>query len=366
MPSVTMRQLLEAGVHFGHQTNRWNPKMKPYIFGERNGIYIIDLQKTMRKFQEACDYVRDACSQGASVLFVGTKKQSQQVIEEEALRSSMYYVTHRWLGGMLTNFMTIKKSVLRWDYLTDLRDGGGYKDLGKKEIQRLEKERMKLERNLNGIHDMNELPGVVFIIDTKKEQIAVREANKLGIPVVAIVDTNSDPQEIQFPIPGNDDAIRAIRLITSQVADSAIEGKEIYKSRMTIIERERMEKIAASKAAAAAAKAAAAQEEEMIEENKVEAAPVKKQKASRPAGKPRAAAASRTARERTGNTAETETTGETQKPKPPAGKEKPARQVKTSGKKDPDQKESSESDAPDKQAEADPDQPSADAGKEGE
>ncbi|MBN1551475.1 30S ribosomal protein S2 [bacterium] len=232
MSQITMRQLLEAGVHFGHQTKRWNPKMKPYIFGDRNGIYIIDLQKTMAKFKEASEFVRNVCSNGSSILFVGTKKQAQQAIHDAAIHSKMFYVTHRWLGGMLTNFTTIKKSVERWDYLEDLRDSGGYNDLGKKEIQRLEKERMKLERNLKGIRTMIDHPGVVFVVDTKKEHIAVREANKLGIPVVAIVDTNSDPTEVEFPIPGNDDAIRAIRLITEQLADAAIEGHEIYKKRM--------------------------------------------------------------------------------------------------------------------------------------
>jgi small subunit ribosomal protein S2 len=277
MSSVTMRQLLEAGVHFGHQTNRWNPRMKQFIFGERNGIYIIDLQKTMIKFKEACAFVRDTCAEGSTVLFVGTKKQAQQVIQEESLRAGMFFVTHRWLGGMLTNYSTIKKSVLRWDHLTELKDSGGYDDLGKKEIQRLEKERMKFERNLDGIHDMHTLPGVVFVIDTKKEHIAVKEANKLGIPVVAIVDTNSDPKEIDFPIPGNDDAIRAIRLVTSQIADAAIEGREAYKDRLSVLERERVERMAAEKAATAAAKAAAKASAEAAEA--VEAAEASKDEA---------------------------------------------------------------------------------------
>ncbi len=241
MSSVTMRQLLEAGVHFGHQTKRWNPKMKPYIYGERNGIYIINLQKSMKKFKEAYDFVRDVCSQGETVLFIGTKKQAQQVIQEESARAKMYYVTHRWLGGMLTNFATIKRSVTRWEELEAMKDSGGYRDLGKKEIQRLEKERMKLEKNLSGIRKMNRHPGVVFIVDTKKEHIAVKEANKLKIPVVAIVDTNCDPDEITFPIPGNDDAIRAIRLITSQIANAAIEGREIYKNRQPETVAENME-----------------------------------------------------------------------------------------------------------------------------
>jgi len=226
--NVTMRQLLETGVHFGHQTKRWNPKMKRYIFGERNGIYIINLQKTMQCFRNACEFIRDTCAQGETVLFVGTKKQAQQAIEEEAVRAGMYFVTHRWLGGMLTNYVTIRQSVNRWERLEELRNEGGYERLSKKEVQRLEKERLKLERNLRGIRTMENLPGAVFIVDTKKEYIAVNEARKLGIPIVAIIDTNCDPDEIDFPIPGNDDAIRAIRLITSQVAGAAIEGKEIY------------------------------------------------------------------------------------------------------------------------------------------
>ncbi len=228
MATVTMRQLLETGVHFGHQTKRWNPKMKPYIFGERSGIYIINLQKTMRCFKSAYEFVVDVCSQGSSVLFVGTKKQAQQAIEEESLRAGMYFVTHRWLGGMLTNYTTIKKSVTRWEKLEEMRMNGGYQRLGKKEVQGLEKERMKLERNLRGIRTMSDLPGAVFVVDTKKEHIAVQEARKLNIPVIAIVDTNSDPTIIDYPIPGNDDAIRAIRLITSQIANAAIMGRDIF------------------------------------------------------------------------------------------------------------------------------------------
>ena len=227
--NVTMRQLLETGVHFGHQTKRWNPKMKRYIFGDRNGIYIINLQKTMACFKEACEFIQNVCSGGKNVLFVGTKKQAQQAIEEEAIRAGMYFVTHRWLGGMLTNYITIRQSVNRWERLEAQRTEGGYERLGKKEVQRLEKERMKLERNLRGIRHMEDLPGAVFVVDTKKEYIAVNEARKLGIPIVAIIDTNCDPDEIDFPIPGNDDAIRAIRLITQQIASSAIAGKEIHK-----------------------------------------------------------------------------------------------------------------------------------------
>jgi len=237
---VTMRQLLETGVHFGHQTKRWNPKMKKYIFGERNGIYIINLQKTMKCFREACEFIQKTCSEGKTVLFVGTKKQAQQAIEEESVRAGMTFVTHRWLGGMLTNYSTIKQSVGRWERLETIRKEGGYDVRSKKEVQRLEKERMKLERNLRGIRYMEALPGAVFIVDTKKEYIAVNEAKKLGIPIVAIIDTNCDPDVIDFPIPGNDDAIRAIRLIASQIASSAIAGKEIYaKKAKERVEREK-------------------------------------------------------------------------------------------------------------------------------
>jgi small subunit ribosomal protein S2 len=229
--AVTMRQLLETGVHFGHQTKRWNPKMKKYIFGERNGIYIINLQKTMQCFRQACEFIRDTCAQGKTVLFVGTKKQAQQVIEEEAMRAGMFFVNHRWLGGMLTNYVTIRQSVDRWERLEAMRTDGSYDRLGKKEVLRLEKERVKLERNLLGIRTMENLPGAVFVVDTKKEYIAVNEAKKLGIPIVAILDTNSDPDPVDYPIPGNDDAIRAIRLITSQIAEAAVQGKEMYLKR---------------------------------------------------------------------------------------------------------------------------------------
>lgn len=231
---VTMRQLLETGVHFGHQTKRWNPKMKKYIFGERNGIYIINLQKTMQCFQEACEFIRNTCAEGKTMLFVGTKKQAQQAIEEEATRAGMFFVNHRWLGGMLTNYVTIRNSVERWERLETMRTDGSYSKLSKKEVLRLEKERVKLERNLLGIRTMEKLPGAVFVVDTKKEYIAVNEARKLGIPIVAILDTNSDPDTINYPIPGNDDAIRAIRLITSQIAEAAIQGKEIFMKRMSI------------------------------------------------------------------------------------------------------------------------------------
>jgi small subunit ribosomal protein S2 len=227
MSAITMKELLEAGVHFGHQAKRWNPKMKKYIFGERNGIYIIDLQKTLKLFKEAHDFVRTAASQGKDVLFVGTKKQAQDAITEEAKRCGMYYISSRWLGGMLTNFQTIKKSIDRLKKIEKMKEDGTYEKLTKKEVAGLEKERTKMERILSGIKTMPDIPSVIFIIDPRKEAIAVHEANKLGITVVAVVDTNCDPDNIDYVIPGNDDAIRAIRLMASKVADAVIEGRQM-------------------------------------------------------------------------------------------------------------------------------------------
>ncbi len=226
MSSITMKELLEAGVHFGHQTKRWNPKMKPYIFGARNGIYIIDLQKTVRLFKNAYNYVVEAAKGGETVLFVGTKKQAQDSVAEEASRCNMFYVNQRWLGGMLTNFSTVKQSIDRLKRLDHMVADGSIEAYTKKEILQLEKERQKLEKTLGGIKGMGRLPGVMFVIDPKNEEIAVKEANKLGIPVVAIVDTNCDPDNIDYVIPGNDDAIRAIRLLTSKIADAVTEGRE--------------------------------------------------------------------------------------------------------------------------------------------
>lgn len=225
MSYVTMKQLLEAGVHFGHQTRRWNPKMKPYIFGARNGIYIIDLQKTVQLFKTAYEFVVQTASEGKSVLFVGTKKQAQDAIVEEARRCGMYYVNSRWLGGMLTNFQTITKSVERLKSLEAMKEDGSIQRFPKKEILKIEKEIVKLEKSLGGIKDMARLPGALFVVDSRREAIAVVEARKLGIPVVAIVDTNCDPNGIDYIIPGNDDAIRAIRLLTSRMADASLEGK---------------------------------------------------------------------------------------------------------------------------------------------
>lgn len=223
---ITMKELLEAGVHFGHQTKRWNPKMKPYIFGARNGIYIIDLQKTVRMFKVVYDFIVETVSNGKSVLFVGTKKQARESIYEEANRCEMFYVHNRWLGGMLTNFQTIKQSIDRLNYLNTIQNDGSINLFPKKERLKLGKERVKLDNNLGGIRSMGQLPGAIFIVDPRSEAIAVREGKRLNIPITAIVDTNCNPDEIDYIIPGNDDAIRAIRLITSRVADACIEGKE--------------------------------------------------------------------------------------------------------------------------------------------
>ncbi len=219
-----MKELLEAGVHFGHQTKRWNPKMKEYIFGERNGIYIIDLQKTLKMFKEASKFVQELAAAGRVILFVGTKRQAQDAIAEEAQRCSMFYVNQRWLGGLLTNWITVQKSVKRLKELDEMATDGRYDLLPKKEVIKLERERKHLQANLAGIKNMSRLPDAIFVIDSNKEQIAVREARKLGIPVVAVVDTNCDPSEVDYVIPGNDDALRAIRLFTSKIAESIAEG----------------------------------------------------------------------------------------------------------------------------------------------
>ena len=229
--SVTMKELLEAGVHFGHQTKRWNPKMKEYIFGERNGIYIVDLQKTLKLFQDALTFVEDLAAQGRTILFVGTKRQAQEAVGEEAQRCAMPYVTERWLGGLLTNFLTIRKSLERLKELETMGPEGRHERLTKKEVAHLEKERMKLEKNLRGIKGMKNLPDAVFVIDTRKEAIAVAEARKLKIPVVGIVDTNCDPDEVDYVIPGNDDALRAIRLFAGRLADAVISGRGLREAR---------------------------------------------------------------------------------------------------------------------------------------
>ena len=226
MSVISMKQLLEAGVHFGHQTRRWNPKMAKYIFTERNGIYIIDLQKTVRKAEEAYMFIRDVAAQGGSVLFVGTKKQARESIEQEAKRCNMFYVNNRWLGGMLTNFKTIRQSIARLTRINNMEKNGDFEALTKKEVSKLVLEREKLEKNLGGIKEMRQLPSALFIVDPRKEHIAISEARKLGIPIVGICDTNCDPDELDYVIPGNDDAIRAVKLIAGKMADAVIEGRQ--------------------------------------------------------------------------------------------------------------------------------------------
>ncbi len=226
MAVISMKQLLEAGVHFGHQTRRWNPKMAPYIFTERNGIYIIDLQKTVKMVEEAYNFIREVAANGGTILFVGTKKQAQEAIREEAIRCGMYYVSQRWLGGMLTNFRTIRSRVERLKKIEQMAEDGSYSVLPKKEVLQLEKERERLEKFLSGVKEMNRLPDALFVVDPRKERIAIAEARKLDIPIVAIVDTNCDPDEVDYVIPGNDDAIRAVRLLSAKMADAVIEGRQ--------------------------------------------------------------------------------------------------------------------------------------------
>ncbi len=233
MANITMKELLEAGVHFGHQTKRWNPKMKEFIFGERNGIYIIDLQKTLKMFKEASKFVAELSSAGKTILFVGTKRQAQDAIAEESTRANSFYVNQRWLGGLLTNWVTVQKSVKRLKELDEMATDGRYELLPKKEVIKLERERKHLQANLAGIKNLTRLPDAVFVIDSNKEQIAVREARKLGIPVVAVVDTNCDPSEVDYVIPGNDDALRAIRLFASKIADSVVEGSQLLNDKQT-------------------------------------------------------------------------------------------------------------------------------------
>ena len=244
MSNITMKDFLEAGVHFGHQTRRWNPKMKEYIYGERNGIYIIDLQKTLKYFKEAAKFVSDLAQEGKNVLFVGTKRQAQEAIAEEATRCGMFHVNHRWLGGLLTNNATIQKSIQRLKELEEMSKDGRYALLTKKEVQRLERERKHLEQNLAGIKEMPGLPDAVFVVDSHIEDIAVKEAHKLGIPVVAVVDTNCDPDLVDYVIPGNDDALRAIRLFTSRIADAVLEGRQ-----MAVDKQLEAEKVAAEQRA---------------------------------------------------------------------------------------------------------------------
>lgn len=226
MAVISMKQLLEAGVHFGHQTRRWNPKMAKYIFTERNGIYIIDLQKTVRKVDEAYNFIRSVADEGKTVLFVGTKKQAQEAVKEEAVRAGQFFVNERWLGGMLTNFQTIQKRIRRLKELEIMETDGTFEVLTKKEVMQLRHEMERLEKYLGGIKEMNKLPGALFVVDPRKERIAVAEARKLNIPIVAIVDTNCDPDEVDYVIPGNDDAIRAVKLLTARMADAILEGNQ--------------------------------------------------------------------------------------------------------------------------------------------
>jgi len=227
LPAISMKELLEAGVHFGHQTKRWNPKMKEYIFGERNGIYIVDLQKTLKLFKDAMRFVGDMAAQGKTVLFVGTKRQAQEAVAEEAAKCGQYYVNQRWLGGLLTNLTTVQKSIKRLKELDAMATESNWDGRAKKEIIRLERERKHLNQNLAGIKDMRGLPDIMFVIDSNKEAIAVEEARKLGIPVVAVVDTNCDPEKVDYVIPGNDDALRAIRLFTSKISEAVTEGRQL-------------------------------------------------------------------------------------------------------------------------------------------
>jgi len=276
LANITMKELLEAGVHFGHQTKRWNPKMKEYIFGERNGIYIIDLQKTLKMFKDASKFVQDSAAEGKTVLFVGTKRQAQDAIAEEAGRCGMYYVNNRWLGGLLTNWVTVQKSVKRLKDLDEMATDGRYELLPKKEVIKLERERKHLQANLAGIKNMRGLPDIIFVIDSNKEAIAVKEARKLGIPVVAVVDTNCDTTEVDWVIPGNDDALRAIRLFASKVADSIAEGAQAATDKETADMATAMAQGQAASAAAHTPNSADLMEEEELNMEEVLGGKVRK------------------------------------------------------------------------------------------
>jgi len=274
MAYLTMKQLLESGVHFGHQTRRWNPKMKTYIFGARNGIYIIDLQQTVRLFKTSYNYIRDISAKGGKVLFVGTKKQAHKSIEEEARRCGMFYVNNRWIGGFLTNFATVQKSIARLNKLDKLEENEDFAGSTKKERLMLEREKLRLEKYLGGVREMKAPPAVMFVVDSKKESIAIKEARKLGITVVAIVDSNCDPDEVDMVIPGNDDAIRAIKLFSSSVADACLEGRAMYEAKLQSAADEAAAELAA-KEAAAKAKVKAATEKAAPAKKPAEAAPKK-------------------------------------------------------------------------------------------
>ncbi len=282
MAAISLKQLLEAGVHFGHQTHRWNPKMRDYIFGERNGIYIIDLQKTLRLFKEAVEFVSDVSASGRSILFVGTKRQAQEAVEEEATRCGMFFVTNRWLGGLLTNFVTIRNSLKRYEDLEAMKTDGSYKKFSKKEAARLERERKKLEKNLRGIREMTGLPAALFVVDTEKESIAVKEAGRLGIPVVALVDTNCDPTPVDYVIPANDDALRSVRLITSTIAEAIRAGRSVYEAQLAAEAQAAQERAAREAAAREAARKA---KEEAADAAKAAAAAAAAAKEAAPTGK---------------------------------------------------------------------------------
>ena len=258
-----MKQLLEAGVHFGHQTKRWNPKMKEYIFGQRNGIYIIDLQKSLKLFKNAIQFMYELGVQGKTILFLGTKRQAQEAIQEAAQRTSMFYVNQRWLGGLLTNFATIQKSIKRFREIETMRSSGQYDLFSKKEVARYERERKKLEKNLSGIKDMASLPDALFVIDTRLETIAIKEAAKLGIPIIGVADTNCDPDEIDYIIPGNDDALRAIRLITDTISQAYLDGKAVFEAQQKeqAAQMEKQRQLQAQQAAEAAARRSAESKE---------------------------------------------------------------------------------------------------------
>jgi len=291
LSAISIKQLLEAGVHFGHQTSRWNPKMKEYIFGERNGVHIIDLQQTMKLFKDAVDFMTDLGSQGKEVLFVGTKRQALESVEEDAQRCGMHYITTRWLGGLLTNFGTIQKSIKRYKELESMRDEGFYEKLSKKEVAQLERERRKLDKNLRGIRDMHRLPDALFVIDSDKEAIAVKEASKLGIPDVAVVDSNCDPDLIDYIIPGNDDALRSIKLFTSTISDAVMAGRSVWEAKEAEARaarekaaKEEAARLAAARDAARKAKEEAAKIAEAAAAKRAEAKPEAKE-AKKPAEK---------------------------------------------------------------------------------
>lgn len=361
MSAISIKQLLEAGVHFGHQTHRWNPKMKDFIFGERNGIYIIDLQKTLRLFKHAVSYVAEKATQGKTVLFVGTKAQAQEAVQEEASRCGMYYVNNRWLGGMLTNFSTIQIGIKRYKELVAMKANGFYDKLSKKEVARLERERKKLEKNLHGIRDMDRLPDVMFVIDSNRESIAVKEANKLGIPVIAIVDTNCDPDLIDFVIPGNDDALRSVRLFTATIADAVAAGREVHQAKLEAQRKEAEEKAAREAAARRAAK-----------EAKEAARRAKREEEARKAAEAEAQAQKEAAAAAAAEQAAPEAEAEEQSAPEAGAKEKAAPEAeaeqKAAPKADADQKAAPEAEAEQRAApEAEsPPEPEAAAAEEGE